>query len=536
MITYRNPSIESPERVWRGPADRLVFEPEAVLGLLQNLDQDFYLVRDNGRTAAAQAGAVFPGSADGGGLPLLARVRPIAPEHFGNPGFLETYGVRRAYMAGSMANAISNEELVIAMGKARYLASFGSGGVSPDRLEAAIHTIQSALPDGPYAFNLIHSPQEPALEQKAVDLFRRYRVGVIEASAFLRLTPPLVEYRAAGLEPAPGGKVKINQRVIGKLSRGEVAQQFLQPAPEKILRTLVNKGKITARQAELASRVPVADDITVEADSGGHTDNRPLTSVLPSLIALRDQIQAEHGFEEPTRVGAAGGIGTPTSVLGAFTMGADYVVTGSINQACLEAGTSDRVKALLAEAGSADVIMAPAADMFEMGVKVQVLKRGTMFPMRAQKLYDIYQEHDSLAALDPATRTDLEEKIFQRNLDQVWEDCVAFFEARDPDQLEKARRSPRKKMALIFRWYLGLATHWGIRGEPERAFDYQIWCGPAMGAFNDWTAGTRLADPDSREIVEVAQALMEGAAYLARLFDLKLQGVGLPPAWGRLLE
>ena len=27
--------------------------------------------------------------------------------------------------------------------------------------------------------------------------------------------------------------------------------------------------------------------------------------------------------------------------------------------------------------------MAPAADMFEMGVKLQVLKRGTMFPMRA---------------------------------------------------------------------------------------------------------------------------------------------------------
>ncbi len=30
--------------------------------------------------------------------------------------------------------------------------------------------------------------------------------------------------------------------------------------------------------------------------------------------------------------------------------------------------------------------MAPAADMFEMGVKVQVLKRGTLFAMRRPPL------------------------------------------------------------------------------------------------------------------------------------------------------
>ena len=32
----------------------------------------------------------------------------------------------------------------------------------------------------------------------------------------------------------------------------------------------------------------------------------------------------------------------------------------------------------------ADVSMAPAADMFEMGVQLQVLKRGTLFPMQAR--------------------------------------------------------------------------------------------------------------------------------------------------------
>lgn len=43
-----------------------------------------------------------------------------------------------------------------------------------------------------------------------------------------------------------------------------------------------------------------------------------------------------------------------------------------------------------------DIMMAPAADMFEMGVKLQVLKRGTMFGMRSQKLYEIYENYNSI--------------------------------------------------------------------------------------------------------------------------------------------
>jgi PfaD family protein len=321
--------------------------------------------------------------------------------------------------------------------------------------------------------------------------------------------------------------------VIAKLSRREVALQFLNPAPEKLLTPLLSEGEITPEQAEMARFVPMADDITVEADSGGHTDNRPLTSLLPSLLTLRDEQMEKHQYPNQVRMGAAGGIGTPTSTLGAFTMGADYVVTGSINQGCLEANTSQRVKELLAEAASTDVMMAPAADMFEMGVNVQVLKRGTMFPMRAKKLYHIYENHQSMEEFSPETRKELENRIFQRDLGEIWEDCVSFFQERDPTQIERARHNPKRKMALIFRWYLGLATHWGIQGVPNRAFDYQIWCGPAMGAFNDWTHNTFLAEPARRNVVQVAEALLKGAAYQHRLYDLKLQGLTFPAQWSK---
>ncbi len=108
----------------------------------------------------------------------------------GDPTFCKTYGTRYAYCAGAMANAISSEGLVIALGQAGFLASFGAAGLSPARIEAAIERIQATLPEGPYAFNLINSPNEPALEARMVELYLKRGVRTIEASAYLSTPPP----------------------------------------------------------------------------------------------------------------------------------------------------------------------------------------------------------------------------------------------------------------------------------------------------------------------------------------------------------
>lgn len=439
---------------------------------------------------------------------------PVPARGLGDPGFRADHGVELAYAAGAMANGIACEELVIALGRARLLATFGAAGLAPQRVDAAIARVAEALPDGPYAFNLIHSPGEDALERAVVDLYLAREVRTIEASAFLRLTPHVVRYRAAGLERAPDGRVLARNRVIAKVSRREVATQFLSPAPLPIVRGLVEAGLVTEEQAHLAAHVPLADDITVEADSGGHTDNRPLVVLLPSIMQLRDELHERHGFARPPRVGAAGGIGTPAAVAAAFAMGAAYVVTGSINQACVEAGTSLHVRTLLAEADYADVAMAPAADMFELGVDVQVLKRGTLFPMRARRLHELYERHASLEEIPAAERDRLERQLFGRSLETVWEETVAYFAARDPEQIRRAEQDPKRRMALVFRWYLGLTSGWANTGEPGRELDYQVWCGPAMGAFNDWARGTRFEAPEGRRVADVAHALMEGAAEL----------------------
>ncbi len=455
-------------------------------------------------------------------------------EDLGDASFRTDHRLRYAYVAGAMANGIGSVEIVEAMSRAGMLGFFGAAGLPPARVEAAIDRLSRGLGDAPHGFNLIHSPSEPDLENAVVDLYVRRGVRLVEASAYLDLTPALVRYRTHGIHADAAGRVVTPNRVIAKVSRVEVASKFFAPPPDRILQELLRTGVLSPEQARLASRIPVAQDLTAEADSGGHTDNRPLVTLLPTMLALRDRMQAEHHYAAPLRVGAAGGIATPASAAAAFVMGASYVLTGSINQACVESGSSDAVREMLAQAEQADVIMAPAADMFEMGVKVQVLKRGTMFAMRAAKLYELYRAHARLEDLPAAERAALEKNLFRAPLEEIWAQTRVYFQERDPLQLERAAREPKHRMALVFRWYLGQSSRWANAGEPTRRLDYQVWCGPAMGAFNEWTRGSFLEQARNRRVITVARNLLHGAAVLMRLNVLRCQGVPLDPEWTRL--
>jgi PfaD family protein len=238
-------------------------------------------------------------------------------------------------------------------------------------------------------------------------------------------------------------------------------------------------------------------------------------------------LQRQFRYPNVPRVGLAGGISTPAAAAAAFAMGAAYIVTGSVNQACVESGSSDAVRKMLAEAGQADVAMAPAADMFEMGVKVQVLKRGTMFPMRAAKLFELYRAYPSWEAIPEAERVQVEKTFFRSRFEEVWTTTKEFFLRRDPTQLAKAEADPKVRMALVFRWYLGLSSRWANAGEDGRQVDYQVWCGPAMGAFNEWAKGSSLESPKNRTVVGVALNLLYGACVTLRRQALRQAGVHL---------
>jgi PfaD family protein len=166
--------------------------------------------------------------------------------------------------------------------------------------------------------------------------------------------------------------------------------------------------------------------------------------------------------------------------------------------------------------------------MFEMGVTVQVLKRGTMFPMRAAKLYEIYRAFPGLDDIPQTEREKQEKTVFRSTFSEIWQQTRAYFLERDPRQVERGDRDPKHRMALVFRWYLGQGAHWAKDGDQSRTVDYQVWCGPAMGAFNEWVDGTFLSAPKERRVVIVAMNILFGAALLSRANFLRCQGVRLP--------
>ncbi|MFE3598678.1 PfaD family polyunsaturated fatty acid/polyketide biosynthesis protein [Streptomyces sp. NPDC059142] len=499
------------------------FSPEGIAARARLIREPVHVVSGpDGRELGLATGPAPTGT-------VLGTLPPLYPEWLGGRTFCEAHGVRFPYVAGEMANGIATTRMVSAMAHAEMLGFFGAGGLDYAEVERAVHGLTDELRSRPnWGVNLIHSPAEPELEFRVAKLLLAREVPRISASAFMELTPAVVLCSARGLRRGADGRIVRGTRTLAKVSRPEVAERFLSPAPAALLDRLVTEGELTRQEAELAALVPVAEDITVEADSGGHTDNRPLSVLLPRIAALRDTVCRRYGYRRAVGIGAAGGLGTPDAVAAAFALGASYVVVGSVNQTATEAGLSDEAKAMLCEADIADVAMAPAADMFELGVRLQVLSRGTLFARRAGRLHAAYRAHGSLEEIPPAVRATIEREVLGASFDEVWRRTVAFWERRDPAEITRAASDPKHRMALVFRWYLGSSSRWAITGEPSRRADYQIWCGPAMGAFNRWAAGTFLAEPANRSVVQIALNLLEGAAVLTRAHQLRTYGVPLP--------
>jgi PfaD family protein len=171
------------------------------------------------------------------------------------------------------------------------------------------------------------------------------------------------------------------------------------------------------------------------------------------------------------------------------------------------------VKEVLAETAMADVTMAPCADMFESGAKVEVIKKKTMYAQNAAKLYEYYVKYPSFEAIPQADRDLIEKKILKDTFDHIWTGTKEYFSRVDPSKIPMAEKNPKMKMALVFRWYLGSSSRWAVQGTPDRKFDMQIWCGQAMGAFNLWVKGTKLEKPENRHVGEIAQLLLSSGAY-----------------------
>jgi trans-AT polyketide synthase/acyltransferase/oxidoreductase domain-containing protein len=434
----------------------------------------------------------------------------------GSETFRKEYGVDFSYVAGAMYKGIASKELVIRMAKAKMLSFLGTGGLTLQEISDNIDAIQKELsPNAPYGMNLLYNIEDPTFELDTVKLYIQKGVRNIEASAYMQITEPLAYFHVSGLTKSENGDIINRHKILAKLSRPEVAEGFMRPVSERLLTRLLDQQLITNDQAELARKVPISYDICIEADSGGHTDRGVASVLFPSIERLKRDIEKEYGYTKNIRMGLAGGIGTPMSAASAFVMGADFVLTGSINQCTVEANMSNEVKDLLQTMNVQDTGYAPSGNTFELGSKVQVLKKGVLFPVRANKLYNLYSQYASLDEIPERTRLQLEKNYFKKSISEIWEETKSYFEKRGRhDEIEKAEKRPKHKMALIFRWYFSFSNRIALQGDVTHKVDFQVHTGPALGAFNQWVKGTDLESWKNRHVDQIGIKLMDSAGVL----------------------
>ncbi|MGP3976831.1 ACP S-malonyltransferase [Streptomyces sp. 8N114] len=424
-------------------------------------------------------------------LPTAAARRPeptaateptvaLTADELGARSFRERYGLRRAYAMGAMYGGISGPEMLRASAKAGLLGFLGTGGLTPAETERQLRELE---PGAAVGVNFLYRHGAPEQEAALVDQLLRHGVDLVETSGFPLITEELVRFRLKG------------GRVLAKVSRTDMAAAFLAPPPEPLVARLLAAGAVTEAEAAAAASRPMADDLCVEADGGWLCDGTDLLTLLPAVLRLRD----EAALPGPrVHVGCAGGIGAPEAAAAAFLLGAEFVLTGSVNQCSVEAATSDQVKDLLQQVHEYDVDTAPYAGLFELGVQARYVKRGLFFPARAAKLYDLWRRHASYAELDAGTRAQLLDRYLGGEHPAPWAPAPGA--------------DPKAELAALFRGYFERGFRLAVTGDRQSKVDHLVHCGPAMGAFNQAVAGTDLHPWRARTVEAVSDVLMEGAA------------------------
>lgn len=449
--------------------------------------------------------------------PSERAARPCpGPGELGAASFRARHGLRAAYAAGPLPQGVSGPALVSALARAGLLGFIGSTGLDLEAIRGAVASVAALAQGWPAGVALPQHGEERRAQEELLSLARLLDLRHVHCWATTPPTPELVRFRASGLSRGPDGSVRARHHLFVAVSNLDAAEPWLRPPSGEILDLLLARGQISEAERALAARAPVADELVAEGHAGGRTERWPLMALLPCLLRRRARAEAAEGYEEGlrTHVGAAGELGDPASLHAAFALGADFVVTGTLNATTVEAATSLRVKEMLAEAGVADCRTAPAADRFETGGRVQVLSRGTRFPQHAEHLYDVYRRYRGLDEIPEGERRLIERSVLHRPIADIWAEIEADLRERRPVEAQLALEDPRHRMALVFRWYLDMSARWAVAGSPGRVRDYQVWCGPAVGLFNDWVKGTWLEPLAARKVVAVADALLDGAASL----------------------
>jgi len=110
------------------------------------------------------------------------------------------------------------------------------------------------------------------------------------------------------------------------------------------------------------------------------------------------------------------------------------------------------------------------------------------------------------------TAQHIQEKYFRRGFEEVYAETSNHYLTLMPGEIDRAERNPKHKMALVFRWYFIHTMNLALTGNLDQRVDFQVHCGPSLGAFNQWVKGTELEDWRRRHPDQIGAKLMQETA------------------------
>ena len=148
----------------------------------------------------------------------------------------------------------------------------------------------------------------------------------------------------------------------------------------------------------------------------------------------------------------------------ALAMGAAYVVTGSVNQACVEAGTSAAVRSMLAQARAVRRRDGPRGRHVRDGRQgAGAQARHDVCHAGRQALRAVSGAHASTRS--PTANGNIEKTIFRARSKRSGSRRKPIFRSATRRRSSGRPRSEAEDGA-VFRWYLGMSSRWANTGEP----------------------------------------------------------------------
>lgn len=435
----------------------------------------------------------------------------ISAETLGSSDFKKKYGLKYAYIGEAMYNGISSAKMAASLANAGMLGLLGTQGRTKEEVSQDIDSVREQVKNSncTIGINITNSPYNSKIQSSILDLCISKQVNLIEVSEYMSITKELVLYRLHGVKEIKDGKVTVPNHIIAKVSRIEIAELFACPPQQKLVDELLKEGSISDEEARAARKIPMADSITITCDSEGHIGTSAGFLLVPLVKQMIQKCTKEYGYDMEINVGTTGGIGEPKAAAAAFLSEADYIGTGSINQCTQEAAVSESVKEILESIDIHDTEYVPEENLFELGAKCQVVRKGLFFPARANKLYETYRYFDSIENLDAKLASQLEERYFGKTFNEIYDEVI---KTASHEEIEQAEQNKKYKMLLIFKWYFNKSRMDAIKGNQSNKVNYLIKCSSAMGFFNNWSKGKPFEKRENRHVDQIGIAILEEAA------------------------